>query len=52
MKHVSTLAIGLLIGAAAFQFSNSASGQSEGEWITLLDSSKMGDRDEVEPTGR
>jgi hypothetical protein len=47
MKHVSTLAIGLLIGAAAFQFSNQASGQSEGGWITLLDSSKMGDWDEV-----
>jgi hypothetical protein len=47
MKHVSTLAIGLLIGAAALQFSSSASGQSEGGWITLLDSSKMGDWDEV-----
>ena len=47
MKQVSTLAIGLLIGAAAFQFSNSASGQSEGGWITLLDSNKMGDWDEV-----
>src|SRR5260370_3976575 len=43
MKHLSTLAIGLLIAAAAFQFSNSASGQSEGGWITLLDSTKMGD---------
>jgi hypothetical protein len=47
MKHVSTLAIGLLIGAAALQFSNSASGQSESGWITLLDSGKMGDWDEV-----
>jgi Domain of Unknown Function (DUF1080) len=47
MKHVSTLAIGLLIGAAAFQFSNPASSQSEGGWVTLLDSSKMGDWDEV-----
>src|SRR5258706_15061483 len=47
MKHLSTLAIGLLIGAAAFQFSNSASVQSEGGWVTLLDSTKMGDWDEV-----
>jgi hypothetical protein len=47
MKHVSTLAIGLLIGVAAFQFSKQASGQSEGGWITLLDSGKMGDWDEV-----
>src|ERR1700687_5062255 len=46
MKHVSTLAIGLLIGAAAFQFFNLASGPSEGGWITPLDSSKMGDWDE------
>src|ERR1700694_5785993 len=47
MKRLSTLAIGLLLGAAAFQFSSSASGQSEGGWITLLDSTKMGDWDEV-----
>jgi 3-keto-disaccharide hydrolase len=47
MKHLSTLAIGLLIGTVAFQFSNSASGQSEGGWVTLLDSTKMGDWDEV-----
>jgi hypothetical protein len=47
MKHISTLAIGLLIGAAAFQFSKPASSQSDGGWITLLDSSKMGDWDEV-----
>jgi len=47
MKHLSTLAAGLLIGTAAFQFSNSASGQSEGGWVTLLDSTKMGDWTEV-----
>jgi hypothetical protein len=47
MKHLSTLAIGLLIGTAAFQFSIPASGQSEGGWITLLDSNKMGDWDQV-----
>jgi Domain of Unknown Function (DUF1080) len=46
MKRLSTLAAGLLIGAAAFQFSGVASGQSDG-WITLLDSNKMGDWDEV-----
>ncbi len=38
MKHLSTLAIGLLIGTAAFQLCNPASGQSEGGWVTLLDS--------------
>ena len=47
MKRLSTLAAGLLIGATAFQYSNLASGQSEGGWITLLDSTKMGDWNEV-----
>jgi Domain of Unknown Function (DUF1080) len=46
MKRLSMLAAGLLIGAAAFQYSGAASGQSDG-WITLLDSTKMGDWDEV-----
>jgi hypothetical protein len=46
VKRLSILAAGLLIGAAAVQFSSVASGQSEG-WITLLDSSKMGDWTEV-----
>src|SRR6266436_4230090 len=46
MKRLSMLAAGLLIGAAAFQFSSTASGQSDG-WITLLDSTKMGDWSEV-----
>jgi hypothetical protein len=46
MRHLSTLAVGLLIGAAAFQFSSAASGESDG-WITLLDSGKMGDWTEV-----
>jgi hypothetical protein len=46
MKHLSRLAAGLLIGAAAFQFSNVAFGQSDG-WVTLLDSTKMGDWNEV-----
>jgi hypothetical protein len=47
MKYLSTLTIGLLIGTAAFQFSNSASGQSEDGWVTLVDSTRMGDWDEV-----
>jgi Domain of Unknown Function (DUF1080) len=46
MKKLSTLAVGLLIGAAALQFSGAASGQGDG-WITLVDSSRMGDWDEV-----
>jgi hypothetical protein len=46
MKRLLVLAAGLLIGAAAFQYSDTASGQGDG-WITLVDSSKMGDWDEV-----
>ena len=46
MKRLSTLAAGLLIGAAACQFSSVASGQSDG-WITLVDGTKMGDWTEV-----
>src|SRR6266849_9222813 len=47
MKHLLTIAIGLLIGTAAFQLANPATGQSEGGWVTLLDSTRMGDWDEV-----
>ena len=46
-RYLGILAAGLLMGGAALQFSSSASGQSEGGWITLVDSSKMGDWDEV-----
>jgi hypothetical protein len=46
MKNWSTLAAGLLVGAAAFQFSSMASGQSDG-WITLLDGTKKGDWTEL-----
>jgi hypothetical protein len=46
MKRLSMLAAGFLIGAAAFQYAGAASGQSDG-WITLLDSTNMGDWDEV-----
>src|ERR1700712_4834133 len=51
MKRMSTLAAGLLIGAAAFQFSGAALGQSDG-WITLLDSTKKGDWTEVGKANR
>ncbi|MBR1121265.1 DUF1080 domain-containing protein [Bradyrhizobium lablabi] len=44
-KHLATLAAGLLIGAAAIQFSGTASGQDG--WVTLVDGSKMGDWTEV-----
>jgi hypothetical protein len=47
MLGLKTLAAGLLIGAAAFQFSNSASGQSDAGWVTLVDTGKMGDWAEV-----
>jgi len=46
MKRLSMLAAGFLIGAAGVQYSGAASGQSDG-WITLLDSTGMGDWDEV-----
>jgi hypothetical protein len=46
MKRLSILTAGLLIGAAAVQFSSGASGQSDG-WVTLLDSTRMGDWSEV-----
>ena len=46
MKRLSILAAGLLIGAAAVQFSSIASGQSDG-WVTLVDDKKMGDWTEV-----
>jgi 3-keto-disaccharide hydrolase len=45
MKRLSTLAAGLLLGAAALQYSNVASSQDG--WVTLLDSSKKGDWTEV-----
>jgi hypothetical protein len=45
MKRLSILAAGLLVGAAALQYSNVASSQDG--WVTLLDSSKMGDWTEV-----
>jgi hypothetical protein len=45
MKKLPKLAAGLLLGAA-LQFSGTASGQSDG-WVTLVDSSKMGEWDEV-----
>ncbi|WP_050422836.1 3-keto-disaccharide hydrolase [Bradyrhizobium tropiciagri] len=44
-KHLSILAAGLVIGAAALQFSTTASGDDG--WVTLLDSTKKGDWDEV-----
>ena len=46
MKRLSISAAGLLLGAAVLQFSTIASGQSDG-WVTLVDSSKMGEWDEV-----
>jgi hypothetical protein len=47
MKRITALAAGIAIGLAALQYSNPASSQSEGGWITLLDNTKMGDWDEV-----
>src|ERR1700759_3800078 len=47
MKRLGIIAAALMIGGAAFQISNSASGQSDDGWITLLDSTRMGDWNEV-----
>jgi hypothetical protein len=47
MKRITALAAGIAIGLAALQYSNPASSQSEGGWITLLDNTKMGNWDEV-----
>jgi Domain of Unknown Function (DUF1080) len=47
MRRVWVLAAALLLGTAAFQFSGAASGQADDGWITLLDSTKMGDWDRV-----
>ena len=52
MKRLSTLAAGLLTGAAALQFSSVASGQSDG-WITPVDSTRIGTGPKsVKPIGR
>ncbi len=47
MRRLWVFATALLLGAAAFQFSSPASSQADGGWITLLDSTKMGDWDRV-----
>jgi Domain of Unknown Function (DUF1080) len=47
MKQLSTFAIAIVIGASALHYSNPVSGQSDGGWVTLVDSTKMGDWDEV-----
>jgi hypothetical protein len=47
MKRISAIAAAIAIGLAALQYSNPASSQSEGGWITLLDNTKMGEWDEV-----
>ena len=46
MKCLRLLAAGLLVSAAVLQISTPASSQGDG-WITLLDSARMGDWDEV-----
>lgn len=47
MRYLGMMALGALIGAAALPLIDTASGQSDGGWVTLLDSSKMGDWDRV-----
>ena len=46
MKKLPVLAIGLAAAMATLNWSQTASGQSDG-WVTLLDGSKMGDWTEV-----
>jgi hypothetical protein len=47
MKRITALAAGIVFGLAALQYSHPASSQAEGGWITLLDSTKMGEWDRV-----
>ena len=47
MKRVTAIAAGFVIGMAALTTIRTASSQSESGWVTLLDSSKMGDWDRV-----
>jgi hypothetical protein len=46
MTRISTLAAGLLVGAAVVQYASIASGQGDG-WVTLLDANTKGDWTEV-----
>ena len=46
MKRVSTLAAGLLVGVAAFQYAGFATAEGDG-WVTLLDANTKGDWTEV-----
>ena len=47
MRRLGIFAAALLVGSAALPLSGPASSQSDDGWITLLDSNKMGDWDEV-----
>jgi hypothetical protein len=47
MKRVFAIAAVSVLGFAALQYSSTAYSQSEGGWMTLVDSSKMGDWDRV-----
>jgi hypothetical protein len=47
MKRVFAIAAVSVLGFAALQYSSTAYSQSEGGWVTLVDSSKMGDWDRV-----
>jgi hypothetical protein len=47
MRRLGIFAAALAVGATAFQFCHSASGQSDNGWVTLLDSTKMGSWDDV-----
>ena len=46
MKRVSTLAAGLLVGVAVFQYAGLATAEGDG-WVTLLDANSKGDWTEV-----
>jgi len=47
MKRIYALATASALGLAALHYSSPSSSQSEGGWVTLVDSSKMGDWDRV-----
>jgi len=47
MKRIHAIAAASILGLAALQYSSTASSQSEGGWVTLLEGQTMGDWDKV-----
>ena len=47
MKRITAIATAITLGLIAIPFIQPASSQSDGGWVTLVDSTKMGDWDKV-----